>query len=147
MTKVFLDANILIDIFDDSRPFHKDSSKLFNHILDNIMEYELSTSCDLLTTVYYILRRKLDKKTVLEKIKLMNKIINVIEFGNQEIDEAIYLMEKNEKFTDLEDTIQFVMARKERCDYIVTNDKGFYSHEVPLVSSGEALDVICKDDN
>ena len=53
-------------------------------------------------------------------------------------------MEKNEKFKDLEDTIQFVMARKERCDYIVTNDKGFYSHEVPLLSSIEALKIICK---
>jgi predicted nucleic acid-binding protein len=75
----------------------------------------------------------------------MNKTIKVIEFGNQEIDEAIYLMEKNENFIDLEDTIQFVMARKERCDYIITNDKGFYSHEVPLLSSMEALSVFDKE--
>lgn len=53
-------------------------------------------------------------------------------------------MEKNEAFSDLEDTIQFVMARKERCDYIVSNDKSFYSTDVPLVSSIEALDIICK---
>ncbi|MCH9741476.1 MAG: ribonuclease, partial [Epsilonproteobacteria bacterium] len=73
---------------------------------------------------------------------IINSIINVIEFGNQEIDESIYLMEKNKEFSDLEDTIQFVMARKERCDYIVTNDKGFYSHEVPLLSSAEALEIL-----
>lgn len=144
MTKLFLDANILIDISDSSRPFSKKSSQLFDYILDNTLKYELYTSCDLLTTIYYVLNRKLDTKVVLEQIKILNQLINVIEFGNQEIDEAIYLMEKNKEFTDLEDTIQFVMARKERCDYIITNDKGFYSHEVPLLSSVEALSVICK---
>jgi len=113
-------------------------------ILDNTIKYELYTSCDLLTTIYYVLNRKLDKKVVLEQIKTLNQLINVIELGNQEIDEALYLMEKNEAFSDLEDTIEFVMARKERCDYIVSNDKGFYSTDVPLVSSVEALDIICK---
>jgi len=112
-------------------------------ILDNTIKYELYTSCDLLTTIYYVLNRKLDKKVVLEQIKTLNQLINVIELGNQEIDEALYLMEKNEAFSDLEDTIEFVMARKERCDCIVSNDKGFYSTDVPLVSSVEALDIIC----
>ncbi|CAA6819194.1 MAG: Ribonuclease [uncultured Sulfurovum sp.] len=143
MTKVFLDANILIDISDSSRPFSKESAKLFSYLLDNTEKYELFTSCDLLTTIYYVLKRQLQKEIVLEKIKLMNNIIKVIEFGNVEIDEAIYLMEKNKEFTDLEDTIQFVIARKERCDYIISNDKGFYSHEVPLLSSINALNILC----
>ncbi|MEA2029843.1 MAG: hypothetical protein U9N49_12845 [Campylobacterota bacterium] len=51
-------------------------------------------------------------------------------------------MEKDTNFGDLEDTIQFVMARKERCDYIITNDQKFYSYEVALLSSVEALSVI-----
>jgi len=51
---------------------------------------------------------------VLEKLNIINKIINVIEFGNKEIDEAIYLMQKNDKFIDLEDTIQFVIAKKNK---------------------------------
>lgn len=143
MTKIFLDANILIDITFESRPFSKESSELYAYLVKNSDKYRLYTSCDLLTTVYYILRKQFDKKSVLEKIKIINKVINVIEFGNKEIDEAIYLMEKNENFSDLEDTIQYVMARKERCDYIISNDKGFFSHDVPLLSSSRALDVIC----
>jgi len=35
----------------------------------------------------------------------MNGVIRVIEFNNKEIDEAIYLMEKDSNFGDLEDTI------------------------------------------
>ena len=143
MIKLFLDANILIDISDDERPFSKESAMLFTHLVQNSQKYKICTSCDLITTVYYLLKKPLGRKNSLEKLKIMNRIIDVIEFGNKEVDEAIYLMEKNEKFSDLEDTIQFVMARKERCDYIITNDKGFYSHEVPLLSSVEALDVLC----
>ena len=144
MIRVFLDANVLIDILADKpRPSTPYSSELYGYLVQNLDKYELYTSCDLFTTVYYVLNRVQDKQSVLKSLKIINSVINVIEFGNQEIDESIYLMEKNKEFTDLEDTIQFVMARKERCDYIVTNDKGFYSHEVPLLSSVEALDVIC----
>ena len=139
MKKIFLDANILIDISDTKRPFYKESAELFTYFIQNRQEFKLYTSCDLITTIYYLLKKPLGKKLALEKLKVMNKIMTIIEFGNQEIDEAIYLMEQNKKFIDLEDTIQFVMARKERCDYIITNDKGFYSHEVTLLGSKEML--------
>ena len=138
-----MDANILIDIAYETRPFSKQSSELFNYLIQNLDRYKLFTSCDLMTTVYYVLIKQVSKGEVLKRLKIINKIIKVIEFSNEEIDEAIYLMEKNAKFSDLEDTIQFIMARKVRCDYIVTNDKGFYSQDIPLLCSQKALEVIC----
>lgn len=110
--------------------------------MQNSKNFELYTSCDLITTVYYLLKKPLGKKKSLEQLKIMNSVIRVIEFNNKEIDEAIYLMEKDSNFGDLEDTIQYVMARKERCDYIITNDQEFYSYEIPLLSSAKALGVI-----
>jgi len=142
MIKIFFDANILIDVSDNTRPSYKDSKALLDNLMDNIEQYIFYTSCDLLTTVYYILRQKLSKEETLSQIKLMNQLIKVIEFGNNEITEAIELMERNKKYSDLEDTIQYVMARKEKCDYIITNDKNFASGDVPVLSSEEALDVL-----
>ena len=139
MIKIFFDANILIDISDKSRPSYKESKALLDYLMENIEAYVFYTSCDLMTTVYYILRKKLSKKETLFQIKLMNELIHVIEFGNKEIDEAIELMERNNKYKDLEDTIQYVMARKEKCDYIITNDKNFASGDVPVLSSKNAL--------
>ena len=139
MIKIFFDANILIDISDNTRPSYKESKALLDYFMDNIEQYTFYTSCDLMTTVYYILRKKLTKEETLSQIKLMNGLINVIEFGNKEITEAIELMERNEKYSDLEDTIQYVMARKEKCDYIITNDKAFASGDVPVLSSAKAL--------
>jgi len=139
MIKIFFDANILIDISDNTRPSYKESRALLDKLMDNIDKYIFYTSCDLMTTVYYILRQKLNKEETLSQIKLMNQLISVVEFGNDEIDEAVELMERNKKYIDLEDTIQYVMARKEKCDYIITNDKAFASGDVPVLSSEEAL--------
>ncbi len=143
MVKLFLDANILMDIVDGSRPHSLKSSELFTCLVERMEEYKLYTSCDLMTTVYYILRKQIAKEEVLQQLKVLNQIINVVEFSNKEIDEAIYLMEKNKDFKDLEDTIQFIMARKSFCDYIVTNDKNFFSHELVLLSSQGALEKVC----
>ncbi len=137
--KLFLDANILVDIVDNSRVFSKEGALLFEMLIELSDHFELYTSCDLLTTVYYLTKKPLGKVNALQQIKIFNQTISVIAFSNDEIDEAISLMEKNVKYSDLEDTIQYVMARKEKCDYIITNDKKFASGDVPVLSSEEAL--------
>ena len=142
MTRIFLDANILLDITYASRPFSEESGELYRFLLEQRDRYELYTSCDLLTTVYYVLSKQLDSESVLKKLKILNRVMKVIEFGNREVDEAIYLMEKDENYKDLEDTIQYVMARKQRCDYIVTNDKTFMSYDIPLLDSTAALRLL-----
>jgi len=142
MKKIFLDANILIDILDGGRPTSQQSAKMYEMLVRGVEDFSLFTSCDLLTTVYYFTKKPLGQKFALEKIKKLNQIIRVIEFGNAEINEAIELMERNEKYTDLEDTIQYVMARKEKCDYIITNDKAFASGDVPVLSAVEALNKL-----
>ncbi len=139
MIKLFLDANILIDVTDTTRISSQISAEFIKMVFDDMHKYQLFTSCDLITTIYYILRKELGREQSLKEIKKINKFINIIEFGNDEISEAIELMERNKKYTDLEDTIQYVMARKEKCDYIITNDKNFASGDVPVLSSKEAL--------
>ncbi|MDQ7046504.1 MAG: PIN domain-containing protein [Sulfurovum sp.] len=108
MKKIFLDANILIDILDDKRPTSRESAKIFEFLVRGVDNFTLFTSCDLLTTVYYFTRKPLGQEMALKKIKKLNHIIKVIEFGNIEVSEAIELMERNKKYFDLEDTIQYV---------------------------------------
>ncbi len=140
MTNIFLDANILIDVIDSNRQNSKVSAKLFRSFIQNLDSYRLFTSCDLMTTVYYILRKELSKEKVLSSLKIMNKVLNVVEFGNIEIESAIELMQENESFKDFEDTIQYIIAKKSNCEYIISNDKKFYSLELPILSSNKALE-------
>lgn len=139
MIRLFLDANILIDITDSDRKTSVHSIAFINRMFDHMEKYQLYTSCDLITTIFYVIRKELGVEKALQQIKTMNKFITIIEFGNEEIADAIELMEKYEKYTDLEDTIQYVIAKREKCDYIITNDKKFASGDLPVLSSEEAL--------
>ena len=140
--RVFLDANVILDIYDKNRPFHKESSEVISMLLQQD-DIELFTSCDIITTLYYVLSKK-GKIDVLDSILDLNELCSVVEFSNFEIDESCKLMKKNKKFTDLEDTIQYVIAKKASCDLILSNDKKFVSNEMVLMSSKEFLNKLNK---
>jgi predicted nucleic acid-binding protein len=131
--RVFLDANIILDMYDDKRPFHAASSEAILRLLQQ-KEVEIFTSCDIITTLYYVLSKK-GKMDALDSILDVNELCSVIEFGNQEIEESCKFMKKNKNFTDLEDTIQYIMAKKASCDLILSNDKGFVSEDIVLMGS------------
>jgi len=131
--RVFLDANIILDMYDDKRPFHVESSEAISRLLQQ-KEVEIFTSCDIITTLYYVLSKK-GKMDALDSILDVNELCSVIEFGNQEIEESCRFMKQNKNFTDLEDTIQYIMAKKASCDLILSNDKGFVSEGISLMNS------------
>ena len=61
--------------------------------------------------------------------------MKVIDFSNKEIAQTCKLMKEDESYKDLEDTLQYVLAKKENCDMIISNDKKFASKEIELLSS------------
>ena len=131
--KVFLDANVLVDVYDLKRPFSLYSKKTLMSLLQD-EKVEVFTSCDIITTIYY-LRAKADKKQALEDIEQINSFCTIIEFGNQEVTQSCRLMKENKRFTDLEDTIQYVMAKKIKADLILSNDARFNSDGIVLMDT------------
>ena len=138
--KVFLDANIIADIYDASRPSYVHSYKALDTLFAD-ENMSLFTSCDIITTLYYILSKR-DKKVALDAIMEVNAWCEVIDFANDEIQECCMLMKNNAKYKDLEDTIQYVMAKKMDCDLILSNDKGFMSEEIKVLKSADFLKEI-----
>ena len=131
--RVFLDTNILIDLYDPRRPSHDDSTRAVMHLLEQ-EETELFTSCDILTTMYY-LRAREDKQQALEDIEHVNRFCTIIEFANAEVAQSCRLMRENPAFGDLEDTIQYVMARKIDADLILSNDAHFASEGIEVMTT------------
>lgn len=129
---VFLDANIFIDANDDARVTYEKSLFLLVYLADK--QIKMYTSCDLITTIYYILSKK-DKQKALSSIEQINKFCKVIEFSNKEIEKTCLLMRENAKYTDFEDTLQYVLAKKQSCELIISNDKNFYSDDLLVMSS------------
>jgi len=133
MYKVFLDANIIADTYDENRHTCRDSQNAMEMLLNN-KSVELFTSCDIITTLYYILSKQ-GRDIALEAIIDINELCTVVDFANDEIFQSCQLMKKNKLFKDLEDTIQYVMAKKIDADLILSNDKGFISTDIKLMTT------------
>ena len=58
--KIFLDTNIILDVFDNKRIFHSDSTALY-HLIENGLIVAFVTE-SVLTTTDYILQKNLSKK-------------------------------------------------------------------------------------
>ena len=137
--RVFIDANIFIDIFNTDRLMHKESLEVYKHLIKQ--ESEIFTSCDLITTIYYV-DAKRNKNQALLNIRNIIKTLNIIYFTKQEMEEVCELMLKDSEYNDLEDTLQYILAKKYNCDLIISNDKDFISKDIPLISSGEFYEQI-----
>jgi len=136
--KIFIDANVFIDIFDPSREYHKFSKKFYDYSLSR--NFKLCTSCDLMTTIYYI-SRKLDRADRLKNIQIINSTVEIIEFSNKEIEKVCELMLNDSDYKDLEDTLQCLLAEKIECDFIVSNDKNFVSKTLKVFSSKQFCEI------
>jgi len=132
--RVFIDANIFIDANDDSRVSYKASYQIVPYLLSQ--QISIYTSCDLITTIYYILSKK-DKLKALSSIEQLNKICKIIDFSNKDVAKTCALMRDDTDYTDLEDTMQYILAKRENCEMIVSNDKRFISKDIPLFTSIE----------
>ncbi len=137
--KVFIDANIFIDIFNIDRKMHKYSLEIYKYLIKN--ESIIYTSCDLITTIYYI-DSKRDRNQALLNIQNIIKTLNIVYFSNKEIEDVCKLMLKDKEYQDLEDTLQYILAKKQNCDLIISNDKNFISKDIPLITSKEFYEQI-----
>ena len=135
--RVFIDANVILDLFDPDRPNSDYSVTVIDCLLEE--KSELFTSCDLITTVYYVLS-KINRDKALKSIEATAEIFSLISFSNDEIFEAIGLIRKNKNFRDLEDTVQCVLAKKENCDLILTNDRRFFSPDIKIATTKEFVE-------
>ena len=131
LQRVFVDANVIVDLFED-RAYSTYLVPVIEKLI--ILEVELFTSCDLITTVYYVLSKS-DREKALDSIEDAITLFKLIPFSNEEVIEAVNLMRNNNNFKDLEDTIQYVLAKKENCDLILTNDKKFFSPDIETLTT------------
>jgi len=137
--KVFIDANVILDLFLDNRPYSEYSKEAFFYLQKN--NVELLTSCDLITTVYYVLR-KYDKEKALENLSYTLELLYLIPFSNDETKKAIELMQKDKNFKDLEDTLQYVLAKENQCDLILSNDDNFYSPGIKKINTKDFIEKL-----
>lgn len=131
--KVFLDANVLIDVVQNCIDFVETSSKVLQLGLDG--ECELCASDITFTTVSFYARKNRTQEQLYEVLQSLRDFIDVAPSGKIAIDWAL-----QQKSKDFEDSVQYYTALRSGAEYIVSrNVRDYPYNDIPVVSPIEFL--------
>jgi predicted nucleic acid-binding protein len=135
MKHIYLDTNIIIDIFAARAPHDLAAIELYRLAKEN--KIKIYISAESYTTIYYLLRiNKITHNKCLLLFQDLLKTTSVIATDENIINKAI-----NIGFDDFEDGVQFISAKtNSKISLIVTRDKkGFKKSDIPVVDASQAL--------
>lgn len=126
--KVFLDANVIIDVVQNRTDFVEASSKVLQLGLDG--ECELCASDITFTTVSYYARKNRTPEQLYDVLQSLREIIDVAPSGKVAIDWALH-----QKSKDFEDAVQYYAALRSGAEYIVSRNVRDYPYDDIIVIS------------
>ncbi len=120
MTRILIDTDVILDFFFDRQPFSENAAKVFS--LCELQEIKGFVTPVIIGNVYYLLRQIAKHEKVVEKLKLLVSITEILV-----IDKAIIVQALNSPFKDFEDALQNYSAEFDtEIDIILTrNTKDF----------------------
>lgn len=136
--RIYFDTNVIVDLFDEKRPFHGYSVNIFRKIFEN-EAIDVFINTDTLTNLFYILRShvKLSFDDSIEKLEFIKNSFSIVSSEMSEIDNTLEIC-KEHIFKDYEDGMQYICALKEECTLIITNNpKDFKNASIEIVTSKE----------
>ena len=132
--RVFLDTNIFLDLL-----LQRDEASSAEILLNSVEMglYEGVVLDITLVNIDYISQKQgVDAKPFLEYVVKHCKVVGA--------DNALAMEALHYGHTDFEDTLQYVVARQAGCDIIITNDRKFFSPDIPLCKSIDFKGQTCK---
>lgn len=132
--KIVIDNNVILDVFQNRKPFVQFSSKVLRLVeTKQIKGYVTANS---ITDIHYVLNRSLkDKKKVYTAMDILLQLINIIDVTAKDIRNAFH-----PDVRDFEDELICVCAKRTNIDYIITrNTKDFTNLPVPAITPEDFL--------
>ena len=127
--KLFLDSDILLDLFFDRKPFSQFSEKLFD--IDLKGKFTLYTSSLVVANLHYIISRQHDKNFAKNCLKVILKHIVILPLKSEAIEHAL-----NGDYKDFEDCVQYFIAVQNECTAILSrNLKDYKNSSIPVLTA------------
>jgi len=129
MDKVLIDTDVLLDFFFDRKPFAEFSTETLNLCEANkLMGF---TTPVIISNVYYLLRKTAKHDIIIEKLKQLLNIIEIIKMDKNAVINAL-----NSNFKDFEDALQnFSAINNGSISIILTrNIKDFKTSELAVLT-------------
>lgn len=136
MKRIYIDADVILDLLENRAGFFEDAAQLFTHVEKG--EIRAFVSPLIFANLYYILRKGKGPKAARESLLRLKMLLKVVVINEKIIDLAL-----SSTFTDFEDAIQYYSALENTCDCLITrNKKDYKESEVPVYSPREFLNIL-----
>ena len=99
MDKVLIDTDVILDFFFDRKPFAEFATEILNLCESNRIEG--FTTPVIICNVYYLLKKVAKHEIIIEKLKQLLTIIDIVKMDKKAVSEAL-----NSDFKDFEDALQ-----------------------------------------
>lgn len=118
---IFVDSDVLIDVFSKREPFYEDSAN-FLTLAEN-KAFQTFTSPLIIANVYYVLEKFSNRKVARNSIRKIRTFVNVVDMNQKIVDQAL-----NSDLRDFEDALQIFSAENSVMDIIVTRNIADYKN-------------------
>ena len=140
MKRLFVDTNIVIDLFAKREPFYTEAATLFS--LADTKKLSLNVSALTFANANYILlqsKKQDEAKLILRKLKLIVSVVS--------LDEKIIGLSLNDNdFKDYEDALQYYSALDNGAEAIITrNLRDFKKSKLPVMTAAQFLKNLLRD--
>lgn len=112
---IFVDTNVLVGGYSGDARFQKDADCL--HYLYSLTGKRLYISTLSVAQLISMFQKKRSNDEIVRIVRDLQHRFTVIDFTNRDIDAALV-----ENGGDIEDNLQYVLARKQKCNVIITNN-------------------------
>ena len=133
MKRIYIDSDILLDIFMQREPFYKPASELLSLIdLKKVLAF---TTPLVFSNLFYILRKYKSKPLAIKTLSTLKNLLDIAPVNKNSVDMAL-----NSNFNDFEDALHYFSAIQAKANYIVTrNKKDYKSSDLPVLTAEEFL--------
>lgn len=137
MEKILIDTDVILDFFFDRLPFSDDASKIL--ALCEKRKINGFVTPVMISNIYYLLRKTAKHEKVIENLRALLGIIDVVVIGKETILDAM-----NSNFKDFEDALQNFAAQshKEIKVIITRNIKDYKTSKLSIMSPETYLKAI-----
>lgn len=136
MTSLFLDTDIIMDVFAERNPFYEAAATVLT-LIENKQIYGCTSSL-IFSNLYYVLRRLRGRDIAIKSLRKLHGLVNILPVDEQNIVFAL-----NSDFTDFEDAIQYHTAIQNEVTHLITrNIKDYKTADRAIITVCTAEDYI-----
>ncbi|MDD3722632.1 MAG: PIN domain-containing protein [Lutibacter sp.] len=137
MKHILIDTDVILDFFFDREPFSENAAKILS--LCEKKDIIGFVTPVIVSNVYYLLSQKAKQEKVIEKLKILISILEVLV-----IDKNAIIVALNSEFKDFEDALQNYSAElNEEIDIIITrNTKDYKKSQIGIMNPDNFLKLI-----